>query len=204
MASILPKNQTKPNHWQLLTVDTLVPSSKKNAANCDKSCELQNSWIIESLNANCAPVLSLGMPVRVSPTNHHTNSFVWSWKINFIIDLLKYKWRQATRDRKYQWDWKMFTPSQGWPPLLSLLLGRFFFNQKKLSPLWIKWTCFTHYSKGFKIEQWRGRMEYVSFLSFAWSLTSYPPPSVWSAFCCIKDKLQTNLDLESDKTTCWT
>lgn len=28
---------------QLLTLDTLVPQSKKGTAKCDKSCELQNS-----------------------------------------------------------------------------------------------------------------------------------------------------------------
>ena len=28
---------------QLLTLDTLVPRSKKGTAKCDKSCELQNS-----------------------------------------------------------------------------------------------------------------------------------------------------------------
>jgi len=32
----------------------LVPTSMKNAAKCDKYCELQNSWIIEFLNAYCA------------------------------------------------------------------------------------------------------------------------------------------------------
>jgi hypothetical protein len=35
------KNNIKPR--QLVTVDTLVPRSMKSAANCDKSCELQNS-----------------------------------------------------------------------------------------------------------------------------------------------------------------
>jgi len=31
----------------------LAPMSMKNAAKCDTSCELQNQWVIKTLNATC-------------------------------------------------------------------------------------------------------------------------------------------------------
>jgi len=46
----------KLNLKQLLTMDTLARCSRKNAANCDNSGELQLARILETLNANCAPI----------------------------------------------------------------------------------------------------------------------------------------------------
>ena len=38
----------------LSATDVLAPISMKNAVKCDTSCELQNQWVIKTLNAPCA------------------------------------------------------------------------------------------------------------------------------------------------------
>jgi hypothetical protein len=54
----------------LSAMDVLAPISMKNAAKCDTSCELQNQWVIKTLNASCT---SLGeyvcWSVCLSPPN---------------------------------------------------------------------------------------------------------------------------------------
>ena len=45
---------SKYNVKTLSAMDVLAPISMKNAAKCDTSCELQNQWVIKTLNAPCA------------------------------------------------------------------------------------------------------------------------------------------------------
>ena len=37
----------------LSAMDVLAPTPMKNAVKCDTSCELQNQWVIKTLNATC-------------------------------------------------------------------------------------------------------------------------------------------------------
>ena len=37
----------------LSAMDVLAPTPMKNAVKCDTSCELQNQWVIKTLNASC-------------------------------------------------------------------------------------------------------------------------------------------------------
>ena len=55
---------------RLLTTDTSARRSRKNAAKCDNSGELQLARILEALNANRAPV---SRPGRVRPSVENTN-----------------------------------------------------------------------------------------------------------------------------------
>ena len=54
-------------------MDILAPTTMKNAAKCDKQCELQNSSSIRSLNASGA-VLTDSMFVSVCLEIHHLNA----------------------------------------------------------------------------------------------------------------------------------
>jgi hypothetical protein len=54
-------------------MDILAPITMKNAAKCDKQCELQNSSSIRSLNASSA-VLTDSIFVSVCFKIHHLNA----------------------------------------------------------------------------------------------------------------------------------
>lgn len=43
----------KNNVKTLSAMDVLAPTPMKNAVKCDTSCELQNQWVIKTLNASC-------------------------------------------------------------------------------------------------------------------------------------------------------
>jgi len=43
----------KETRSTLSATDVLAPTTMKNAAKCDTSCETQNPWVIKTLNATC-------------------------------------------------------------------------------------------------------------------------------------------------------
>ena len=74
------------NEWnQLMTTDILALVSMKNAAKCEKPCELHNTWIIKSLNASGAwEVASKHVCLRVVFINYNQTISFLSFSISFI------------------------------------------------------------------------------------------------------------------------
>ena len=77
------------NEWnQLMTTDILALVSMKNAAKCEKPCELHNTWIIKSLNASGAwEVASKHVCLRVVFINYNQTISFLSF-FHFIHSLL--------------------------------------------------------------------------------------------------------------------
>ena len=68
------RNNSNEKSEQLLTMDILVLATKKNAAKCDTSCELQNPVNHEFLNASGAPENQEHARSRVGTNNHRSVS----------------------------------------------------------------------------------------------------------------------------------
>ena len=81
------------NEWnQLMTTDILALVSMKNAAKCEKPCELHNTWIIKSLNASGAwEVASKHVCLRVVFIIANYFFFSFFHLFTFVIDWLIWK-----------------------------------------------------------------------------------------------------------------
>ena len=75
----------------LSATDVLAPISMKNAAKCDTSCELQNQWVIKTLNATCT---SFGeyvcWSVCSSPPSTNPSNEDWCEVADFIWILFRW------------------------------------------------------------------------------------------------------------------
>ena len=80
----------------LSATDVLAPISMKNAAKCDTSCELQNQWVIKTLNATCTSfgeyVCSsvCSSPPKKHPPGVLSESTVWSH--SFGVECVQMEW----------------------------------------------------------------------------------------------------------------
>ena len=76
-----------------MTTDILALVSMKNAAKCEKPCELHNTWIIKSLNASGAwEVASKHVCLRVVFKSYFYNSIFNSSFISFIWIEIRIDW----------------------------------------------------------------------------------------------------------------